>query len=795
MGKSFLKPPTKLATEDKISITTKKTDIVKNTEKNESQINAGRKRKSSDDSIFEAQEKANKKFGIDAGDGKIQKLIPSSKIASRVNKISNLRRKSKILSTKPNNLSVSKPAPKPSVVPSKINQQKLPIKRTTVTSSVYKQRTNISAITVPVANSHRPAKPTKTIPSSNVIKQEPLKKSNTAPKKLDLGNKPEVNGYESDDAPPPLPRGSNIDFKIRSIGFERVAKYWENKYQKKKIDSSSKDSKIDEFCNKVDEISKSLENSRKTLIEKETKIKSLEDQIYGIGEERKREKQEYIDKKKDMENIHKNELEKTENEKAKLYLEIETLKSNIESIEQRLLQETNDRKKLEVDLQTLKNVYQNTEELLRTTKMNLETTQSLLDEKVEKIKELEDVISQRDNSISELNNSLQEEEKIRRKLHNTIQELKGNIRVFCRSRPLTETGESKENTCLGFDNESKESKSINIVQEKENATGKSKTISTEFEFDRVFLPNTSQDEVYEEVSQLIQSALDGYSVCIFAYGQTGSGKTFTMEGPDNPSKPDMGVIPRALEQIYSETIRLQTKGWNYKLSAQFVEIYNEQLYDLLSDPSTMKGVSVPGTAKKRGTRSAASKDNTPKLEIRQEKDGHVYISGCSKISVDTPESIGALLKKAKDNRRVAATLCNERSSRSHCVFTLFVSGENSLTKETVSCNLNLIDLAGSERLSSSGSVGERLKETQAINKSLSCLGDVIFALANSEKHVPYRNCKLTHMLMPSLGAGNSKTLMFVCVSPSVESSQETLCSLRFAAKVNSCHIGTAKKQG
>ena len=151
-----------------------------------------------------------------------------------------------------------------------------------------------------------------------------------------------------------------------------------------------------------------------------------------------------------------------------------------------------------------------------------------------------------------------------------------------------------------------------------------------------------------------------------------------------------------------------------------------------------------------------------------------------------------LLKKASENRAVGKTNCNERSSRSHSVFILKLSGVNKLTEEKCEGVLNLIDLAGSERLSSSGASGDRLKETQAINKSLSSLADVIYALGNKDAHVPYRNSKLTYLLQNSLG-GNSKTLMFVNVSPLAGNFQETICSLRFATKVNSCEIGTAKR--
>ena len=168
---------------------------------------------------------------------------------------------------------------------------------------------------------------------------------------------------------------------------------------------------------------------------------------------------------------------------------------------------------------------------------------------------------------------------------------------------------------------------------------------------------------------------------------------------------------------------------------------------------------------------------------------------------NSPDEVYTILKKASENRAVASTLCNEHSSRSHSVFTIRIAGKNSITQESLDGTLNLIDLAGSERLSSSGSTGDRLKETQAINKSLSALGDVITALANKDSHIPYRNSKLTYLLQNSLGnydnlilGGNSKTLMFVNISPLTQNLSETLCSLRFASKVNSCRIGAAKKR-
>eukprot|EP01137_Pigoraptor_chileana_P025670 Opistho-2@7375 len=380
-------------------------------------------------------------------------------------------------------------------------------------------------------------------------------------------------------------------------------------------------------------------------------------------------------------------------------------------------------------------------------------------------------------SVAQLEARSRDEELVRRKLHNTIQELRGNIRVFCRVRPLLggEVAEAQTSTtaaALDFPDQSLERKTIGVNDFGETFSGKSAK-RTEFAFDRVFGPTSSQGEVFEEISQLVQSALDGYNVCIFAYGQTGSGKTFTMEGPPANQINDatIGMIPRAVAQIFESARALSSKGWTYEMEASFLEIYNETIRDLLGDG-----------------------DPNKKHDIRLTPDGTgIYVTDATLCQVASEGAVFGLLKQANRNRAVAETQCNERSSRSHSVFRLRLVGRNSLTGDSSEGTLNLIDLAGSERLSSSGSKGDRLKETQCINKSLSNLGNVIMALANKDNHIPYRNSKLTHLLQNSLG-GNSKTLMFVNVAPNRESLGETICSLRFATKVNSCQIGTAQQK-
>ncbi|KAF5773858.1 putative minus-end-directed kinesin ATPase [Helianthus annuus] len=363
---------------------------------------------------------------------------------------------------------------------------------------------------------------------------------------------------------------------------------------------------------------------------------------------------------------------------------------------------------------------------------------------------------------------LVEGESLRKKLHNTILELKGNIRVFCRVRPLlSDDGADNEPKTVSFPTTTDNmGRGIELLQNGQKHS---------FIFDKVFVPESSQEDVFVEVSQLVQSALDGYKVCIFAYGQTGSGKTHTMMGTPG-SFDDKGLIPRSLEQIFESRQTLQNQGWKYDMQVSMLEIYNETIRDLLTT-----------------NRPGSTELGTKQYAIKHDANGNTHVSDLTVVDVCSSREVSFLLSRAAQSRSVGKTQMNEQSSRSHFVFTMRITGVNEGTEQQVQGVLNLIDLAGSERLSKSGSTGDRLKETQAINKSLSSLSDVIFALAKKEEHVPYRNSKLTYLLQPCLG-GDSKTLMVVNVSPAPSSLNESLCSLRFAARVNACEIGTPRRQ-
>jgi len=358
--------------------------------------------------------------------------------------------------------------------------------------------------------------------------------------------------------------------------------------------------------------------------------------------------------------------------------------------------------------------------------------------------------------IDNLQHQLFASEITRRKLHNQICELKGNVRVFVRVRPELK-GDSGPLAQIGFEADQR-------LVKIQNDDGK----DFPFSFDHVFPPSTTQADIFPEIATLVQSALDGYNVCLFSYGQTGSGKTHTMQG--TLSGDQRGIIPRSIEKILEESARLNGSGWDYTLEAAFLEVYNETIRDLLGD--------------------GAENQNMP---IKLNEKGVPHVPGLTRHKIQSHSDITEVMNRAAKHRSVAKTKMNSRSSRSHSVFTLYLKGENTTENLVVEGTLNLCDLAGSERLSRSGVTGDRLKETQCINKSLSCLADIFQSLASKSSHVPYRNSKLTHILQQCF-SDQGKSLMLANLSPTLDSANESLCSLRFAAKVNNCELGKPTKQ-
>ncbi|CAL1275773.1 unnamed protein product [Larinioides sclopetarius] len=312
-----------------------------------------------------------------------------------------------------------------------------------------------------------------------------------------------------------------------------------------------------------------------------------------------------------------------------------------------------------------------------------------------------------------------------------------------------------------------------------------------FTFDHVFNMNTSQETVYTScIQDLLDGCFNGYNATILAYGQTGSGKTYTMgTGFDmSVGEEEIGIIPRAVNQLFNGIAKLQNEAQNkkitppeFKVTAQFMELYNEEVIDLL-DPV--------GEGEERGKKS--------NVKIHEDSNGQIITVGLTSRSVSSASEALQCLKIGALSRTTASTKMNVQSSRSHAVYTLHIkqqrlvqfesSDDGSLEMEsledfdTFTSKLHFVDLAGSERLKRTGATGERAREGISINCGLLALGNVISALGDRTKratHVPYRDSKLTRLLQDSLG-GNSQTLMIACISPSDRDFMETLNTLKYA---------------
>ncbi|KAE9090602.1 hypothetical protein PF005_g19117 [Phytophthora fragariae] len=345
------------------------------------------------------------------------------------------------------------------------------------------------------------------------------------------------------------------------------------------------------------------------------------------------------------------------------------------------------------------------------------------------------------------------EKKERETMAEKYYELSGRIRVFCRLRP------------------GKEVDAPALVMPRPNnllIAGSGK----EFAFDQVFGPQSTQADVYAQIEPLVVSFTDGYNACIMAYGQTGSGKTHTMVGNDHGAlehrangltvHANAGVIPRALQQVFA-VVNKRQMTYVDAIRVSMVEIYNDQILDLLHEDSCGAG------------KNAVAKNETD-ITARD---------------VSSYAQVDAVMRDGNANRNIAATKMNLESSRSHALVFLHLESQHRDTREMRTSTLCLVDLAGSERISRSQVEGDRLRETQHINKSLAALGDVVYALQHKAKHTPYRNSKLTYMLRDML-SGQAKTLMMLQLSPDTIDVEETTCSLQFGARVSQVQMGAVR---
>uniref|UniRef100_A0A6A7FZT0 Kinesin-like protein n=4 Tax=Hirondellea gigas TaxID=1518452 RepID=A0A6A7FZT0_9CRUS len=319
-----------------------------------------------------------------------------------------------------------------------------------------------------------------------------------------------------------------------------------------------------------------------------------------------------------------------------------------------------------------------------------------------------------------------------------------SIRVICRFRPLNKSEEvAGSKYVVTFP--SKKGQDDPTV----NLGGKM------YQFDRVIKPSATQEKVYDIVAKdIVKDVLGGYNGTIFAYGQTSSGKTHTMEGVLGDTTLQ-GIIPRIVHDIFNHIYNME-ETLEFHIKVSFYEIYMDKIRDLLD----------------------VSKVN---LSVHEDKNKTPFVKGATERFVSSPEEVFEVIELAKTNRHIAVTNMNEHSSRSHSVFLIQVKQENIENQKKLLGKLYLVDLAGSEKVSKTGAEGTVLDEAKNINKSLSALGNVIAALADSKGHVPYRDSKLTRILQESLG-GNARTTIVICCSPASYNEAETRTTLDFGKR-------------
>lgn len=326
--------------------------------------------------------------------------------------------------------------------------------------------------------------------------------------------------------------------------------------------------------------------------------------------------------------------------------------------------------------------------------------------------------------------------------------MQSSIRVICRFRPVNsrEKEEDKKrtwNTKIEFPDD----EHVDVCDEMRG--------THHFAFDKVFSPNTEQEIIYNDaIKSTICDVLAGFNGTLFAYGQTGSGKSFTMFGSDIFDSKLKGIIPRASQHIFQHIMH-ECDEVEYTIKCSFLEIYQEKICDLF-DPSKQD------------------------LPIRESPKKGIYVENITEEYCADDKDIFALLKLGESNRHASFTQMNATSSRSHSVFTIFISKKDKCGSTTCG-KLNLVDLAGSEKIAKTGATGDTLQEAKKINSSLSTLGQVIHALSEGNPYIPYRDSKLTRILQESLG-GNTKTTLIINCSPHGFNYDETISTLQFAQR-------------
>lgn len=392
------------------------------------------------------------------------------------------------------------------------------------------------------------------------------------------------------------------------------------------------------------------------------------------------------------------------------------------------------------------------------------------------------------------------------------------VSVCCRVRPLPKDKESikKEKEQAEESDDSNSNRANNnltlLCSQEKKTISISNSNGLNFLLDNVFDEKSTQEEVFNSImSPLVISSFEGINCTLFSYGQTGSGKTFTLQGKEqdyrsnnnstivSSSYEDRGIIPRTAEMIFKEidTRTANNNNINFEIKISIMEIYKEKLYDLLS----LKAASSSDTVllrirEQQGNNGASGANNG-------NSNGGVWVEGLIELRLQTEQDFHESLYQALKRRTTASHSMNSTSSRSHLIVIIMIcqnfAAINGSAAKKIFSKIHLIDLAGSEMVRKTDATGKRLEEAKHINKSLSALGKVIFALTTApttsakekdpqlvnqpkqSQHIPYRDSKLTRLLQDSLG-GNSRTLLVLAVSASRLHIQESIATLRFGER-------------
>ncbi|KAF9101416.1 hypothetical protein BGX29_005631 [Mortierella sp. GBA35] len=515
--------------------------------------------------------------------------------------------------------------------------------------------------------------------------------------------------------------------------------------------NTDKISQLESFRSELQSNIAETKTEKKDILQK---LSSVEREVQVINRKHK-DDMRALDSKQSV------ELGQEESEQAKLQREMDTTQSNLRITSNRLEQQVQESATLRNTISTQSSNCLAFESDNRALKLKIERTGDAVAKREASIEELEQQLRDSQTKVRGLEQEVKDAVTNRRKLYNAIMDLKGHIRVFCRVRPNAPS----EGTVIPIEYPGLEGREVVLAPAKGS--------KSPFTFDKVLPATSTQDDMFVEVSQMLPLVLSGGSACVFAYGTTGSGKSYTLEGPLGAAEESVGLIPRSTLHIYEATRVQESNGWKYNLEIQHLEIHNETIYDL----QWPEGASTSQTH-----------------EIHNGPGDKVTVSGITKVELTSAVMIGSLLRIAQRRRTAIRTSLKENYRNGHCVFSIRVTGVNTGTGSKTEGILHFVDLVASDAQSDAQKKESDSKDKskpQDVDQSLKGLGDVFLALSNKEPKVPYRRAKLTHLLQNAFVGGNTKMLFIVHISPLGVHLEQTLRSLRYAAKVNSCLLVTA----